>query len=468
MRLRAVSDAASVLIRRGHHGYRHICQGESDMMNKRGLRSFWSFAVAAALICGMTGCTSAQDRYMLVIGLQQEIMEQRGIYTSPDESYASDEYVQEDNWTDESSGDLHELAGLVHKDKESWTAPDMCKGIGEVSLAIESYVLAGCTDELVLHTEDVSESDIRELNEYMTQPYACGKAYEYDQQADGSADITITLEYDDSYYVYMYIVYGVAIPDSSTRAKEIYDALSVMYAGQNIAGMSDYDKEKFYHDYMIEWNVYDEAAAEAMEYVGSFGDEDVFTVYGMMVNRSSVCDAYAKTMYMLLNMSGVGVRYVTGFIKDSPEDTAETVDMSVGHAWNMVKIDGQWYQLDATWDDMDDEYGIEGIYAFFNVPDGVMDATRVWNTELYPECNFADSNYYVKNGAYMNSYEEFISYTTLHAGYYKEAYIEAAVGDYDENVYCGEAIESDSGLRFDDSYLVDGPEGYTVIVLTYR
>jgi hypothetical protein len=66
-------------------------------------------------------------------------------------------------------------------------------------------------------------------------------------------------------------------------------------------------------------------------------------------------------MVALGKVAGVEFAFVTGYIRDSsrrlaisddPWDTSASEALEgVGHAWNAVKLDGQWYLLDATWDD---------------------------------------------------------------------------------------------------------------------
>lgn len=62
--------------------------------------------------------------------------------------------------------------------------------------------------------------------------------------------------------------------------------------------------------------------------------------YGALVFRRATCMGYAVTVYRLLRELGVGCRVITG-------DAAGEY-----HAWNIVCIDGEWYNADATWDSM--------------------------------------------------------------------------------------------------------------------
>ena len=82
------------------------------------------------------------------------------------------------------------------------------------------------------------------------------------------------------------------------------------------------------------------------------------TAYGALVNdgcghrNSAVCDGYAKAYQYLLRRAGIVSVVVSG--------TAGTLDGSFAdegpHAWNLVLLDGEWYEVDCCWDDIDLEY----------------------------------------------------------------------------------------------------------------
>lgn len=97
--------------------------------------------------------------------------------------------------------------------------------------------------------------------------------------------------------------------------------------------MSDYEKALAVHDYIILNCEYDnEENGEGTENAVSH------TAYGAMVDKLAVCDGYAKAfqyiMYSKLNIPCIVV-----------------TSSSMGHAWNLIQIDGKWYHTDLTWDD---------------------------------------------------------------------------------------------------------------------
>ncbi len=67
------------------------------------------------------------------------------------------------------------------------------------------------------------------------------------------------------------------------------------------------------------------------------------TAYGALINGHAVCQGYAVLMYRMLRECGVDCRVITGMAYD--EELGEEF-----HAWNIVRIDGEYYNIDVTWD----------------------------------------------------------------------------------------------------------------------
>ena len=81
-------------------------------------------------------------------------------------------------------------------------------------------------------------------------------------------------------------------------------------------------------------------------------DDYAHTAYGALVEDSAgnpggaLCDGYALAYEYLLQRAGLTCTMVCGYAGASEEDNEK-------HAWNLVRLDDDWYEVDATWDDLD-------------------------------------------------------------------------------------------------------------------
>lgn len=96
---------------------------------------------------------------------------------------------------------------------------------------------------------------------------------------------------------------------------------------------TDYDTVKNVHDYLIDNFEYDNNTEMA-----NHTDIDGFR------DKKMVCSGYSLATYYLLNKLGIDTRIITGFGGDTGEQ-------SENHMWNLVCLNGKWYNLDVTWDD---------------------------------------------------------------------------------------------------------------------
>lgn len=68
----------------------------------------------------------------------------------------------------------------------------------------------------------------------------------------------------------------------------------------------------------------------------------------VLANRKAVCSGYASLFKALCDFSGLDAEIITGYARFSYEDLGKE-RIEVNHAWNAVKIDGEWELVDATW-----------------------------------------------------------------------------------------------------------------------
>lgn len=136
--------------------------------------------------------------------------------------------------------------------------------------------------------------------------------------------------------------------------------------------MPDYLKVLKIHDWVVENCRYNTAdLSEAGNHLA----------YGAMVKGTCVCMGYAEAGVLLFRAAGIEFRYVTGTGTNSsgkPED----------HAWNAVRIDGDWYLLDMTWDDPVTSDGTDILrYDYFLLTDSQLAADHDWDRAGLPFCS---------------------------------------------------------------------------------
>ncbi len=111
------------------------------------------------------------------------------------------------------------------------------------------------------------------------------------------------------------------------KVKEIVSTISIT--------ATDYEKELFIHDYLAGSMQYDHDAATHRYVNGTDVLKPAFSVLGAFINNKGVCEAYTKAFQYLCYEVGINANQVS----------------SSNHMWNVVLIDGEWYQVDVTWDD---------------------------------------------------------------------------------------------------------------------
>lgn len=174
--------------------------------------------------------------------------------------------------------------------------------------------------------------------------------------------------------------------------KQIEDIVNQILATPGLQNMSDFQKEVFVHNFIINNVEYDKT-------LGDNGSKiQPYTVYGALIEHKAVCEGIAKTVKLLLNLLDVKCIVVSG-----------TYD-GHGHAWNMVKL-GDWsYNLDVTMDMGQVIHKKMMRYNHFNFRDGDITNYKLDNPYLLPECRAIENNYIIKAGGFVSCYERLKNY----------------------------------------------------------
>ncbi|MBQ7680533.1 MAG: hypothetical protein IJT34_11865 [Butyrivibrio sp.] len=103
---------------------------------------------------------------------------------------------------------------------------------------------------------------------------------------------------------------------------------------------SNYEREKYVHDALAGSTFYDLEADMNQ------------SAYSSVVRGKTVCAGYARAMQYILQQLSIPCYYCHGYAGEE-------------HAWNIVCLDGEYYNVDVTWDDQGDEV----VYDWFNRAD---------------------------------------------------------------------------------------------------
>ena len=172
-------------------------------------------------------------------------------------------------------------------------------------------------------------------------------------------------------------------PDKLQDAKAAFEkaAEDILDGVESQQGMVE--RERAIHDYICKNTTYDESAPYNQ------------SAYSVIVLHKSVCAGYSKAFQYLMNRVGLTCYYIPGTTTDSNiggEDGA--------HAWNIVFLDGEYYNVDVLWDDSASETYGEDVYPFFNLTDSAfLYHARDNLAQSLPKCTgtkYKYSNYFGK------------------------------------------------------------------------
>ncbi len=69
----------------------------------------------------------------------------------------------------------------------------------------------------------------------------------------------------------------------------------------------------------------------------------------VLEKRKSVCEGYARLFKKMAEAAGIRAEMIGGYSKGYNYQEGELFSHRNSHAWNAVRIDGQWYLVDVTW-----------------------------------------------------------------------------------------------------------------------
>lgn len=192
---------------------------------------------------------------------------------------------------------------------------------------------------------------------------------------------------------------------------------------------NEYEKERLVHDLFADRLTYDHEALAAKNDPKRI--VTAHSIIGVFLLKKAVCEGIAKATKILLNAANMKCIVATG--KASLENTEE------GHAWNIVKVNGNPYHLDATWD-IANSTKSSICYDYFNLTDKLISIDHRDYHET-PKCFTLSENYYTKNGLCFDSLPLLKSHIGRHFTVDQEAFSFKWEGNYSFLRVCDAAVK---------------------------
>lgn len=179
--------------------------------------------------------------------------------------------------------------------------------------------------------------------------------------------------------------YTMTLEERETFQTQIDAAVQEILAGAAGAA-GDYEKAKYVFEYL----------AQNVDYeTGAPDNQNIISVF---LNRSTVCQGYANATQYLLTLLGIQSAVVTG--------TAE----GEAHAWNLVRLDGDYYFIDTTWGNSAYNNGTDEETSFVNYNYFAVTTEEIEKTHradefpTLPVCTAVEDNYYRREGKYFSEW----------------------------------------------------------------
>ena len=202
---------------------------------------------------------------------------------------------------------------------------------------------------------------------------------------DYTFTMTATGTYNFRFYVmdkaanlyYLRLNFNISVSDDKYPSVDSIVRSAVAECNSKTDG-SEYAKALWLHDWLLEQLEYDKTLKWS-------------SAESALTRELGTCQSYESAYAKLLTAAGI--------------ENSETRDTYDGHTWNAMKLDGQWYQTDCTWDDSSDNwYSFDQRHLYFGLTDELMAIahpghSKIYTTDTYKtrSTSLAD-NYFVRTG----------------------------------------------------------------------
>ena len=226
--------------------------------------------------------------------------------------------------------------------------------------------------------------------------------------------------------------------DELAQAKKKLDKAVEQIKEKAPENADDFEMELFINDYIVDNCDYDQSSTMR------------HNAYGALVDGNAVCDGYSRAFQLLCGELGIDSVVIEGDSDEFDSQTETDSDSNdVGHMWNCVKLDGDWYHVDVTWNDvgnLEEVYTDTERYFYLNLTteqierDHIIspkfsEITAYDNTAYYnsyvPECDSTELNYFKRSCVTVTDLDDSSALVTAlaDAAVKNDGYFDFLIGD---------------------------------------
>ena len=214
--------------------------------------------------------------------------------------------------------------------------------------------------------------------EWMNYTNECNSTdYSFTMTASGTYNFRFYLMDKAAGVYYLRVSTYIQVSDSNHPSVRSIVQSAVAQCNNETDG-SDYQKALWLHDWLLNQLEYDNTLKWS-------------SAESALTRGLGTCQAYESAYSMLLSTAGI--------------ENTETRDTYDGHTWNAMKLDGEWYQVDCTWDDSSDNwYNFDQRRLYFGLTDELMAVAHPGYSNIYTVSGYGTrsttlkNNYFVKSG----------------------------------------------------------------------
>ena len=201
--------------------------------------------------------------------------------------------------------------------------------------------------------------------------------YTFTMTATGTYNFRFYLMDKAAGVYYMRVSFNISVSDNKYPSVDSIVKSAVAECNSKTDG-SEYAKALWLHDWLLDQLEYDKTLKWS-------------SAESALTRKLGTCQAYESAYAKLLTAAGI--------------ENSETRDTDDGHTWNAMKLDGQWYQTDCTWDDSSDNwYSFDQRRLYFGLTDELMAIAHPGHSKIYTTDDYKTrstslaDNYFVRTG----------------------------------------------------------------------